>query len=77
MTDVKLIKTPEEHEKVLKRIEELFDAEPDTPEGDELELLVTLLELYEKEKYPISSPDPISAIKFRMEQQGLKNKDLS
>lgn len=76
MIDVKLIKTPEEHEKVLKRIEELFDAEPDTPEGDELELLVTLLELYEKEKYPISSPDPISAIKFRMEQQGLKNKDL-
>ena len=76
MIDVKLIKTPEEHEKVLKRIEELFDAEPDTPEGDELELLVTLLELYEKEKYPIFSPDPISAIKFRMEQQGLKNKDL-
>ena len=76
MINVKLIKTPEEHEKVLKRIEELFDAEPDTPEGDELELLVTLLELYEKEKYPISSPDPISAIKFRMEQQGLKNKDL-
>lgn len=76
MIDVKLIKTPEEHEKVLKRIEELFDAEPDTPEGDELELLVTLLELYEKEKYPISSPDPISAIKFRMEQQGLKNKDI-
>lgn len=76
MIDVKLIKTPEEHEKVLKRIEELFDAEPNTPEGDELELLVTLLELYEKEKYPISSPDPISAIKFRMEQQGLKNKDL-
>ncbi len=76
MIDVKLIKTPEEYEKVLKRIEELFDAEPDTPEGDELELLVTLLELYEKEKYPISSPDPISAIRFRMEQQGLKNKDL-
>ena len=72
----KLIKTNEDYETVLARIEELFDAQPDTPEGDELELLVTLVEIYEKNKYPIEAPDPISAIKFRMEQQGLKNKDL-
>ncbi len=73
---IKLIKTAKDHEKALKRIEELFEAEPGTPEGDELELLVTLVELYEKEKYPIAAPDPIAAIKFRMEQQGLKSKDL-
>lgn len=76
MTNPKLIKTNEDYETVLARIEELFDAQPDTPEGDELELLVTLVEIYEKNKYPIEAPDPISAIKFRMEQQGLKNKDL-
>lgn len=76
MINVKLIKTESDYEAVLNRINELFDAEPDTPEGDELDLLVTLVELYEKEKYPIESPDPISAIKFRMEQQGLKSKDL-
>lgn len=76
MINFKLIKTNEDYEKVLARIEELFDAQPDTPEGDELELLVTLVELYEKKEYKIEAPDPISAIKFRMEQQGLKNKDL-
>ncbi|MGN0730902.1 MAG: ImmA/IrrE family metallo-endopeptidase [Treponema sp.] len=76
MTNLKLIKTNEDYERVLARIEGLFDAQPDTPEGDELELLVTLVELYEKKEYPIEAPDPISAIKFRMEQQGLKNKDL-
>lgn len=76
MINLKLIKTNEDYEKVLARIEELFDAQPDTPEGDELELLVILVELYEKKEYKIEAPDPISAIKFRMEQQGLKNKDL-
>lgn len=76
MVDVKVIKTEKDYEKILKRIDEIFDAEPDTPKGDELELLVTLVELYEKEKYPINLPSPIAAIKFRMEQQGLKNKDL-
>lgn len=72
----RLIKSNEDYEKVFTRIEELFDAQPGTPEGDELELLVTLIEIYEKEKYTIEAPDPLSAIKFRMEQQGLKNNDL-
>ena len=72
----KIIKTEEEYEGTLERIDELMDAVPDTPEGDELELLVTLVELYEEHAYPIEMPDPVVAIKFRMEQQGLKQKDL-
>ncbi len=72
----KIIKSEEDYNIALNRIEEIFDAKPGTPEFDEMELLVKLVEIYEDEKYPISSPDPISAIKFRMEQQGLKSKDL-
>ena len=73
----KLLKTEEEYNKALKRIEELFDAESGTQEADELELLVTLVELYEKEHFPIEAPDPVSAIKFRMEQEGLTNEDMT
>lgn len=51
-------------------------AEPDTPEGDELDVLVTLIESYENRVYPINAPDPIEAIRFRMEQLGMSNKDL-
>lgn len=72
----KIIKTDAEHEEALARIDAIFDAEPGTPEGDELELLTFLVEKYEEEKFPIGLPDPIAAIKFRMEQQGLKPKDL-
>ena len=72
----KIIKSEEDYNIALNRIEEIFDAKPGTPEFDEMELLVRLVEIYEDEKYPISAPDPISAIKFRMEQQGLKSKDL-
>ena len=72
----KIIKEEKAYDAALARINELMDAEPGTPEGDELELLVTLLELYEKEAYPIDTPDAIEAIKFRMEQAGLKQKDL-
>lgn len=72
----KIIKSEDDYNIALNRIEEIFDAKPGSPEFDEMELLVKLVEIYEDEKYPISSPDPISAIKFRMEQQGLKNKDL-
>ena len=76
MADIKLIKTKDEYEKILKRIDEIFDAEPGTPEGDELELLTKLVEIFEDEKYPMDLPTPVAAIKFRMEQQGLKSKDL-
>ena len=72
----KIIKSEEDYNIALNRIEEIFDAKPGSPEFDEMELLVKLVEIYEDEKYPISAPDPISASKFRMEQQGLKSKDL-
>jgi len=72
----KIIKTEEDYKIALSRIDELMDATPNTPEGDELELLVTLVELYEEKEYPIGMPDPIDAIKFRMEQLGLYQKDL-
>jgi HTH-type transcriptional regulator/antitoxin HigA len=72
----KVIKTTEEHDQALARIEEFFSAKPGTPEGDELELLVLLVETYEAEKFPIELPDPIEAIRFRMEQMNLKQKDL-
>ena len=72
----KLLKTESDYNEALKRIEELFDAESGTTEADELELLVALVELYEKEHFPIEAPDPVSAIKFRMEQEGLTNEDM-
>lgn len=72
----KVIKTEAEHAEALARIEEIYDAKPGTPEGDEFELLVTLVEMYEEKAFPIGLPDPVEAIKFRMEQQGLKPKDL-
>jgi len=74
--DIKPIRTEEDYEAALARIEEIFDAEPDTPEGDELEVLGSLVELYEKKNYPIGMPDPIEAIKIRMEDLGLTRKDL-
>ena len=74
--NIKLIKTEDDYLSALKRIDELFDSEPNTPEGDELELIVTLVELYEKNNFPIESPSPIEAIKFRMEQLNLTQKDL-
>ena len=76
MSYSKLIKNETEYEDALKRIEELFDAKAGTPQADELELLVALVELYENEHYPIQAPDPVSAIKFRMEQEGLTNDDM-
>ncbi len=72
----KLLKTENDYNEALKRIEELFDAEPGTPEADELELLAALVELYEQEHFPIEAPDPVSAIKFRMEQENLSNEDM-
>ena len=72
----KVIKTPQEHEAALARIEEIFGARPGTPEGDELELLSLLVELYEAEQFPIDWPEPVAALRFRMEQQDLKQKDL-
>jgi HTH-type transcriptional regulator/antitoxin HigA len=72
----KIIKTEQDYDTALARISDLMDADPGTPEGDELDLLVTLVELYEKKTHPVGLPDPIEAIKFRMEQMGMKHKDL-
>jgi len=70
------IHTAEEHEASLRRVEELLDATPGTPEGDELELLVLLIEAYEDEHYALPLPDPIEAIRYHMESRGLTEEDL-
>ena len=72
----KVIKTEAEHKAALARIDSIFDARPGTAKGDELELLLLLVETFEESAYPIDPPDPIDAVRFRMEQQGLKPKDL-
>jgi HTH-type transcriptional regulator/antitoxin HigA len=72
----KVIKTEKEYEAAMARIDELFDAKPGTSKGDELELLLLLVEKYEDKVFPIDLPDPITAIRYRMEQQNLKPKDL-
>lgn len=72
----KIIKNDQEHAAALTRIEEIYAAKPGTEEGDELELLTMLVEQYEKEVFPVDLPDPVDAIEFRMEQQGLSRKDL-
>ena len=73
---LKPIKTEQDYFQALERLELIFDAKPGTKEGDELEILGILLEKYEDEHFPIELPDPIEAIKFRMEQEGLSIKDL-
>ena len=70
------IKNEKEYRKALNELENYFDAEPGTPEGDIGEVLVLLIEDYEKKHYPIDSPDPIEAIKYIMEEKGLTNKDI-
>ena len=75
--NVKVIKTEEEYNQALKRLEVIFDAPENSSEGDEAELLGILIEKYEDEHYPIEAPDPIEAIKFRMEQMSMDNNDLA
>lgn len=74
--NAKLIKTEADYEEALARLDVIFEAEPGTPKGDEAELLTALIEMYEEKTHPVGMPSPVEAIKFRMEQQGLKNKDL-
>lgn len=74
---IKAIKTEQDYNKALERLKEIFHAEIDTREGDEAEVLSILIEKYEEVNYPIGMPDPIEAIKFRMEQMGMKQKDLA
>ena len=71
------IRNEKDYQNALNRLEEVFDAKKGTDEGDELEILSILIDRYENENFPIGMPDPIEAIKFRMEQMGMKQKDLA
>jgi HTH-type transcriptional regulator / antitoxin HigA len=74
---IKAIKTEEDYQKALKRLEKIFHSPEDTVEGDEAEVLSILIEKFEDEYYPIEAPDPIEAIKFRMEQLEMDKNDLA
>ena len=74
--DVKPIRTKKDYENALAQIARLWGAKSGTPDGDRLDVLATLIDAYEAEQFPMDPPDPIEAIKFRMEQQGLTRKDL-
>ena len=73
---IKPIKNEQDYENALERLEIIFDAKPNTKEGDEAEILSMLIDNYENQYYPIEAPDPIEAIKIRMEEMNLKQKDL-
>ncbi|MGO4821157.1 MULTISPECIES: helix-turn-helix domain-containing protein [unclassified Flavobacterium] len=75
--EIKPIKTENDYNQALQRLEVIFDAKNGSAEGDELEVLGILIDKYENEKFPISLPDPIEAIKFRMEQMGYNQNDLA
>ncbi len=74
--NIKPIKTDTDYRAALKEVESLMTAEFNTPEGEKLDVLVTLIEAYERKHFPLDLPDPIEAIKFEMEQKGLTIKDL-
>jgi HTH-type transcriptional regulator/antitoxin HigA len=75
-TELKPIRSEADYEAALAEIERLWGAKSGTPKGDRLDILATLVDAYEAQHYPMDPPDPIEAIKFRMEQQGLTRKDL-
>ena len=74
--NIEPIKDEDSYQRALARVRELMYAEPDTPAGDELDVLATLVEAYEDRNLPIEPPDPVDAILFRAEQMGLERKDL-
>lgn len=74
--NIKPIRNDDDLRSAFKRLEKVFQAQEGTPAADEMEILVTLIEAYEHKHYAMSAADPIEAIKFRMEQQGLTQKDL-
>ena len=73
---IKPIRTDADLKLAFKRLEKIFQAQEGTPQAEEMEVLVTLIEAYENKHYPIQAADPVEAIKFRMEQQGLTPRDL-
>jgi HTH-type transcriptional regulator/antitoxin HigA len=74
--NIKPIKTEQDYDKALERLEMIFDAPANSNDGDEAEILSILIENFENEHYPIEAPDPIEAIKIRMDEMNLKQKDL-
>lgn len=74
--EIRPIKTENDYEKALERLEVIFDAAPNSKEGDEAEILSLLIDNYENQYFPIEAPDPIEAIKIRMEEMNIKQKDL-
>lgn len=75
--EIKAIKTEQDYNLALRRLENIFHAPADSVEGDEAEIISILIEKYEDEHYPIEAPDPVEAIKFRMEQMNMTKKDLA
>ncbi|AOZ99514.1 helix-turn-helix domain-containing protein [Flavobacterium commune] len=75
--EIKPIKTDKDYNQAIERLEAIFDAKAGSKEGDELEILGILIDQYENENFPIGLPDPIEAIKFRMEQLGYNQNDLA
>src|SRR5262245_18886899 len=75
-TELKPIRSEADYDAALREVERLWGAKSGTSKGDRLDVLITLIEAYEDKHYPMDLPDPIEAIKFRMEQQGLTRKDL-
>jgi len=76
MIKINPIKSQADYEAALEHVSDLMDAKANTPEGDELDVLTTLIEAYEAKHHPINAPNPVEAILFRMDQYGLKDKDL-
>ena len=76
MKDLKPLRSKDYYEEALAEVEALWGAKAGTPEGDRLDILATLIDVYETAHYPMKVPDPVQAIEFRMEQQGLTRKDL-
>jgi HTH-type transcriptional regulator/antitoxin HigA len=75
--NLKPIRNEKDYQNALQRLEEIFDAKKGSKDGDELEILSILIDAYENQIFPIDMPDPIDAIKFRMEQMGMRQKDLA
>ncbi len=74
--NIKPIRTKKDYELALKRMEKIWGAKTGTPQGDELDILATLVDKYEEEHFPIDSPDPIEALKYLMDEKGIDRKDL-
>jgi HTH-type transcriptional regulator / antitoxin HigA len=74
--ELKPIRAQADHENAIAEVERLWGADSGTPDGDRLDVLATLIDAYESENYPMDPPDPVEAIRFRMEQQGLSRKDI-